>query len=241
MINDTSKRPNPKHASTKARAQLGKASGGPPVRRPRSARLSSSARKALILEAAMRFFAENGFSGTIREFADFMGVSSALIFRYFSTKEELIKAAYETLYIQQIDSNWIRLLSDRSTSIEQRLKAFYRSYMVVSDDYRWIRVALVTGLSNLPMVKEYLDSFMTPILDQMAKELHFARTGEELEKVNTEDRELLWHLHSSLVYFLIRKYVYRSTVASNTIRVMDRSIHHFLQGFVPSLTDPETN
>src|SRR3546814_20711174 len=74
---------------------------------------------------------------------------------------------------------------------------------------------------------------MTPIFDRIAKELHFARTGEEMEKVSQEDRELLWHLHSSLVYLLIRKHIYRSTVPGNTVGHMDRSIHHFLQGFVP--------
>src|SRR3546814_14932423 len=74
----------------------------------------------------MRFFAENGFSGTIRDLASFMGVSSPLIFRYFRTKEDLITAAVETLYVQKIDSEWINMLSDRSVSIEQRLKRFYR-------------------------------------------------------------------------------------------------------------------
>lgn len=211
-----------------------------PTRRVRSARLASGTRRALILEAAIRFFAENGFSGTIRDLASSMGVSSALIFRYFRTKEELITAAYETLYVQKIDSEWIKLLSDRSVSIEQRLRAFYRSYIAVSDDYRWIRVAVGASLSNLPLVKDYLDSFMAPILDRMAKEIHFARTGEELTGMDREERELFWHLHSSLVYLLIRKHVYHSTVTANTVRTLDRSIHHFLRGFEPSLADPES-
>ncbi|WP_083579250.1 TetR/AcrR family transcriptional regulator [Tardibacter chloracetimidivorans] len=215
-----------------------KAGDEQPPRRVRSPRLTSGARKALILEGAMRFFAENGFSGTIRDLASFMGVSSPLIFRYFRTKEDLITAAVETLYVQKIDSEWINMLSDRSVSIEQRLKRFYRSYILVSDDYRWIRVAVGAGLANFPVMKEYLNSFMTPIFDRIAKELHFARTGEEMEKVSQEDRELLWHLHSSLVYLLIRKHIYRSTVTGNTVGHMDRSIHHFLQGFVPPLVDP---
>src|SRR3546814_16239105 len=104
------------------------------------------------------------------------------------------------------------MLSDRSVSIEQRLKRFYRSYTLVSDDYRRIRVAVGAGLANFPVMKEYLNSFMTPIFDRIAKELNFARTGDEMEKVRQEDRELLWHLPSSLVYLFILNPIQRSTV-----------------------------
>src|SRR3546814_5357382 len=114
-----------------------------------------------------------------------MGVSSPLIFRYFRTKEDLITAAVETLYVQKIDSEWINMLSDRSVSIEQRLKRFYRSYTLVSDDYRWIRVAVGAGLTNFPVMKEYLNSFMTPIFDRIAKELHFARTVRKSTRLNS--------------------------------------------------------
>src|SRR3546814_685077 len=121
MINDesdsegTSGRLAPAKARPPKRGS--KAGDEQPPRRVRSPRLTSGARKALILEGAMRFFAENGFSGTIRDLASFMGVSSPLIFRYFRTKEDLITAAVETLYVQKIDSEWINMLSDRSVSI----------------------------------------------------------------------------------------------------------------------------
>src|SRR3546814_11192919 len=124
------------------------------------------------------------------------------------------------------------MLSDRSVSIEQRLKRFYRSYTLVSDDYRWIRVAVGAGLANFPVMKEYLNSFMTPIFDRIAKELHFARTGEEMDKVSQEDRELSWHLHSSTVYFLISKHIFCPTVPGKTVGHQDGSITHFLKVFV---------
>lgn len=49
-----------------------------------------------ILEAAIRLFAEKGFSGTTtREIAEKAGVNEALIFRYFSTKRDLYSAIIE--------------------------------------------------------------------------------------------------------------------------------------------------
>lgn len=185
----------------------------------------------------MRFFAENGFAGTIRELADFMGVSSALIFRYYATKDELIRAVYETLYVQRINGEWISLLADRSRSIEQRLKAFYRSYAKVSDDFRWVRVAIGVSLSNFSLIREYLDRFVSTLLEKMAHEIEFARTGSELDQVGRDEIERMWQLHSSLMYFLIRKHVHHAQVEADTMAMMDRAIEHFLRGFDPPLLD----
>jgi AcrR family transcriptional regulator len=49
-----------------------------------------------ILEAAMKLFADKGFSGTTtKEIAELAGVNEALIFRYFSTKRDLYGAIIE--------------------------------------------------------------------------------------------------------------------------------------------------
>jgi AcrR family transcriptional regulator len=49
-----------------------------------------------ILEAAIKLFAEKGFSGTTtKEIAEKAGVNEALIFRYFSTKKDLYSAIIE--------------------------------------------------------------------------------------------------------------------------------------------------
>jgi AcrR family transcriptional regulator len=56
-------------------------------------RLPSDERRDCILEAAVRVFAERGFHGaTTRELAKAAGVSEALMFRHFPTKEDLYKA-----------------------------------------------------------------------------------------------------------------------------------------------------
>ncbi len=55
--------------------------------------MSSEERRAAILEAVLRVFAEKGFDGTTtRELADAAGVSEALLFEYFPTKDALSAA-----------------------------------------------------------------------------------------------------------------------------------------------------
>ena len=59
-------------------------------RRSPSARLTSDQRRIEILDAVQRQFAEHGFHGTpTRHLAEAAGVSEALLFKYFPTKEKL--------------------------------------------------------------------------------------------------------------------------------------------------------
>jgi AcrR family transcriptional regulator len=56
-------------------------------------KLSSPERRTAILRAVRRVFAEKGFDGTTtRELADAAGVSEALLFKHFPTKEALFSA-----------------------------------------------------------------------------------------------------------------------------------------------------
>ena len=62
-------------------------------------RLSSEKRRDSILKAARGVFAENGFRGTTtRALAEAAGVSEALLFQHFPTKEALYAAMLSTLF-----------------------------------------------------------------------------------------------------------------------------------------------
>jgi AcrR family transcriptional regulator len=65
----------------------------PPQTAPPAARMCADERRLQIAEVAMRLFSERGFRGTTtKEIAQAAGVSEAIIFRHFATKEELYTA-----------------------------------------------------------------------------------------------------------------------------------------------------
>ena len=66
-------------------------------RPPRRTRLSSSDRREQLLAHAIELFSQRGFSGTrTKDIAAACGVSEGILFRHFSTKEDLYNAILES-------------------------------------------------------------------------------------------------------------------------------------------------
>ncbi|HJQ34394.1 MAG TPA: TetR/AcrR family transcriptional regulator [Pyrinomonadaceae bacterium] len=65
----------------------------PPGTPPTGGRMAADERRLQIAQVAMRLFSERGFRGTTtKEIAQAAGVSEAIIFRHFATKEDLYTA-----------------------------------------------------------------------------------------------------------------------------------------------------
>ena len=64
--------------------------------RPARVRLSAAERRAQLIDVAIPLFGEHGFAGTTtKSIARAAGVSEAIIFRHFQSKEELYGAAFD--------------------------------------------------------------------------------------------------------------------------------------------------
>src|SRR3954466_5367921 len=64
-----------------------------PAPPPTGARLSAEERRREIVRVAVRLFSQRGFRGTTtKEIAQAAGISEAMVFRHFATKEELYAA-----------------------------------------------------------------------------------------------------------------------------------------------------
>src|SRR5271154_795069 len=67
--------------------------------KPNVPKLSSEDRRAAIIKAVRKLFADKGFDGTTtRELADAAGVSEALLYKHFPNKEALFEAMQESCY-----------------------------------------------------------------------------------------------------------------------------------------------
>jgi AcrR family transcriptional regulator len=98
-----------------------------------TSRLSAEERREAIIKAVRTVFAEKGFHGTTtRELAEAAGVSEALLFKHFPTKEALFSAMHGPCADEQTSAEARRLMElEPSTSTLVLLVHFLASKMLL--------------------------------------------------------------------------------------------------------------
>src|SRR5271163_4353225 len=140
-----------------------------PVREKRK-RLSPDDRRKGFVAKATEFFAEDGFGGGTRDLARRLGVTQPLLYRYFPSKDELIKEVYRTVYLEPLETGWEKLLSDRSRPLRDRLQEFYCAYTDVIFTRKWLRIYLYAGLKGLDINRWYVGVVRDKILSRIIRE-----------------------------------------------------------------------
>lgn len=191
-------------------------------------RLSPEARRDMIVDAAVRYFAEVGFAGSTRDLAKRVGVTQPLLYKYFATKAELAEAVFGRVYLDRLDPEWPRLLTDRRQPLEQRLTTFYRAYTGAIFTYEWMRIFMFAGLAGERLNRRYLEHvremLLKPILAEIRTELG-ARSGEG------PDIEDVFNLHGGIVYLGIRRFIYQLPAPDDVGPIIDRVVRRFLAGW----------
>jgi AcrR family transcriptional regulator len=202
-----------------------------PAVRQRRHRLAPEVRERMILEAAVAFFAEHGFEAQTKDLANQVGVSQGLIFRYFGTKQNLIERVYEHVFVQRLSPRWEAGLRDRGKSLQTRLEDFYLSYFDTVDESQWIRVSLYAGLAGHDIIARYIQNHLNRLLVVILEELRIYFGLKPASKMDPLQFELVWHLHSTFIYFLIRKYIHRLDVMNDKPKMVARIVKNFLAEF----------
>jgi AcrR family transcriptional regulator len=140
------------------------------VARVKQKRLSPEDRRQEFVRKATEFFSEEGFNGGTRELARRLGVTQPLLYRYFPSKEELIKEVYRKVYLEPLDTGWEKLLTNRSRPIRERLVQFYDAYTNVIFTRKWLRMYLFSGLKGLDINRWYVGVVRDKILTRIIKE-----------------------------------------------------------------------
>ena len=203
-----------------------------PASGKRWVRLSPAARQEAILSEAIIFFAEHGFEAQTRDLASRIGVSQALIYRYFRTKADLIDKVYQRIYMSHWNQFWETLLTDRRIPLDQRLKDFYKSYLSTFDDYAWIRISVYSGLRGNNLVSRYIDMVIERVIYAISHELRHecglaAIASSEIPKL---DLELTWNFHSTIIYFLMRRYVFQKRPCDENNAVVEQMVDQLFAG-----------
>ncbi len=191
------------------------------ARTPR--RLEPEARREQIIEAAVCYFAEVGFGGTTRDLAQRIGITQALLYRYFASKDDLVEAVYERIFIGRMKPHWVPELRDRAVPLEDRMVRFYRDYVTIFT-YEWMRIFMWAGLAGEKLNQRYLTRVASQLLDPLREEI-VADGGYRVP-----DAEEVWGLHGGVVYIAIRRHIYRLPTPADDGPVVERNVRLFLAG-----------
>ncbi len=195
-----------------------------PKMKPR--RLHPEERRQQIIDEAVAFFAEVGLDGKTRDLAKKIGITQSLLFKYFATKDALIEAVYEQVYLNRLSSEWTHRIVDRSVPLRDRILAFYSDYSTLIFEYNWMRIFMFSGLAGAELNRRYLDHMHQMILRPLLEEILVASPNTV-----TPTMEDLWNLHGGIVYIGIRQHIYRMPCPDDPNEAIERSVDRFLKAF----------
>ncbi len=139
-----------------------------PQAAPPAARMCAGDRRRQIAEVAMRLFSERGFRGTTtKEIAQAAGVSEAIIFRHFATKEELYTAIIDYKGCGGAAATTVAGRPEQPPVIDE-LRTLVADAMEASDDLAVFRSAALHMLEHHENDPEFLRLLMYIALENHA-------------------------------------------------------------------------
>ena len=194
-------------------------------------RMSPAERERQIIEGAISYFAEAGFSGQTRELSKRLGITQPLLYRYFANKQALIDRVYQTVFEGRWDPAWMMLLRDRSVPFCDRLMEFYRQYSQATYRPEWIRIYMYAGLSSPTLNQRYIRLIKRELMPVYCRELrHYCGLDDLDQKVSDEEMEFVWSLHGGIFYAAVRQLVYKTRSNVGFMTQVGFAVDNFLLG-----------
>jgi len=204
-------------------------------------RLSPDDRRREFVAKATEFFSEEGFGGGTRDLARRLGVTQPLLYRYFPSKDELIKEVYRTVYLEPLETGWEKLLTDRSRPLRDRLQEFYSAYTNVIFNRKWLRIYLYSGLKGLDINRWYVGVVRDKILTRVIRECRHEAGLPAQGRPTASEIELAWVFHGGIFYYGVRKYIYESPVLEDKEQVISDALDAFLASFERAFASPASH
>ncbi|MEP5729960.1 MAG: TetR/AcrR family transcriptional regulator [Sulfitobacter sp.] len=191
-------------------------------------RLSRDARMQEIVQAAVELFSETGFDGSTRDIAQRAGITQPLLYRYFPSKESLIEAVYEKVYLDRWNPEWDIALVNRDLSVKERFQRFYEEYTLTIFDPVWLRISSFASLRNAQIHDWYNHVVQEMILKPLVRERRIELGGSTEFLVSKEELEATWLMHGGLLEYGMRRFILEIDVTNDTGAVISQALDMYL-------------
>lgn len=136
---------------------------------PPGARLSAEDRKLQILRVAVRLFSQKGFGGTTtKEIAQAAGISEAMVFRHYATKQELYRAILDhkacsgdTMNPEEMVADALKEKDDRAVFERLALGALEHHEM----DPEFQRLLMHSALEGHELAEMFFEKFVLRVYE----------------------------------------------------------------------------
>lgn len=186
----------------------------------------------MIVNEAIRYFAEVGFSGQTRELARRIGVTQSLIFRYFPTKEDLIDRVYQEVYLRRWNPYWETVLTNRTIPLVTRITNFYLDYARTFTDYQWIRIFMFSGLLGDMISRKYAalfhDRILVPMCHEIRHEIGLKKIADD--DLKPEEIQICWAINAAVAMLAIREFIFDLPTSSYHETIVPAIVSSFLEG-----------
>lgn len=128
-------------------------------------RLKASERKATILAVAKVLFSDKGYHGvSVDEIAGRLGVSPAILYRHFASKEALYDAVLSDIACKR--ESYVEAVVTSDGSFDDVLRKITRIYVdSVSRDPDYLRMELQSALEGSQATRQFFDNRWKPFID----------------------------------------------------------------------------
>lgn len=155
-------------------------------------RMTGDERREQILQSAVSLFSQRGFSGTTtREIARGAGVSEAMVFRHFSTKEELYGAI---LHSKSCSDGLDRFPWEGNAALQEALKnkddygVFYNiaydALIKHESDVGFMRLLFFSALEEHTLADRFFNEFISKVYDFISAYIKGRQDDGVMREVN---------------------------------------------------------
>lgn len=149
-------------------------------------RMTGDERRSQILQVAIKLFSQNGFRGTTtKEIARLAGVSEAMVFRHYATKDELYTAILDWKACEGKTTDPMEIVRE---AMEQKddFKVFYLMLLNALNkherDPQFLRLLFFSALEGHTLAEMFIEQNLVPIYDFLSDYLAIRQKENAIRK-----------------------------------------------------------